>query len=94
MSGSDMRTSLEIPTSRTWVPHRDGDINMLALLASLTLSQDGIPNALCVIVTIACSHTKVRWLRLDRTGDARFCANIAPLRAAREVGPGEQQCCW
>ena len=63
-----LRALCEIPTSRTWVPHADRDINMLALVASL--SQDGIPNALCVIVTVARGHTEVRRLRLDRTGDA------------------------
>ena len=93
VSGSELRTSLQIPTSRTWVPHGDGDINMLALLASLTLSQNGILNALCLIFTITRSHTEVRWLRLDHTGDARFCAGTAPLLAAREVEPQLLQSC-
>ena len=83
----------EIPTSRTWVPHADRDINMLALIASLALSQDGIPNALCVILTIARSHTEVLRLRLDRPGGAQLCVNIALLHAATEVGPGRQQSC-
>ena len=87
VSGSELRTSLGIPTSRTWVPHGDGHINMLALLTGPALSQDWIPHALCVIVTIACSHTEVRGLRLDRLGDARFCANVALLHAARDVEP-------
>ena len=58
------------------------------VIPSLALSQDRIPNALCVIVTIARSHTEVRRLRLDGAGDSRFCAGTAPLRAARGVVPG------
>ena len=58
---------------------------MIALVASWALSQDGIPIVLHVIVTIARSLTEVPGLRLDRTGDARFCANIEPLCTAQDV---------
>ena len=57
---------------------------MPALVASLALSQNGILNALCVIVTVARNDTEVRRLRLDRTRDAWFCAGTASLHAARD----------
>ena len=57
----------------------DGDINILASVASLALSQNGIPNALCVIVTIARSHTQVHGLRLDCALEMRGFAQALPL---------------
>ena len=68
-----------------------GEKNMPALVASLALSQNGILNALCVIVTVARNDTEVQRLRLDRTRDAWFCAGTASLHAARDVVPYLQQ---